>query len=169
MIADNIKARLTKYYSKKRRAVFCELGLVKDGKCRADLFVLAMNGHVVVVECKSTVADFRADHKKKLSFIDYCNQAYYAMPESVYVRVKALIPKGVGCFIMDETGSYLRKVTKAMNMELDSSISHNLAIRGAFRNADNSNRKNKRAQVSEQETRSETSTPKHKRRHRAFS
>lgn len=153
-IADNIKARVARYYVKKRRAIFFELGLLRMGRLRADIFVLAMNGHVVVVECKSSVADYRGDAKKKLSYLDYSNQFYYAMPEAVYLKVRETIPAGVGTFIMDDTGTKLRKVMKARNRELPPEVSVNLAIRAAFRNGDLCKRKNTRVQADTPETKS---------------
>jgi hypothetical protein len=145
-IADNIKARVARYYIQKRRAIFYELGLLKSGRLRADVFVLAMNGHIVVVEVKSSVADYKRDASKKLSYFDYSNQFYYAMPEKVYLKIKDTLPDGAGTFVMDDTGTRIRKVRKSRNRVLAPEIVHSLALRAAFRNGDFCNRKNKRVQ-----------------------
>ena len=78
LIADVIKATIAKRYKAKHRAVFFEIGVVSGGKLRADVLALAMNGHVVIVEVKSSVADFRTD-KKMEGYLPYCNQFYLAV------------------------------------------------------------------------------------------
>ena len=167
-LADNIKARVARYYMKKRRIVYYELGLLARGRLRADVFVLAMTGHVVVVECKSSVADYRGDAKKKLSYLDFSNQFYYAMPESVYLKVKDTIQVGVGTFVMDETGTKLRKVMKARNRVLPHEVSYNLAIRAAFRNGDTNTRKNTKVQAEPADTATAPSRRKSARRARTL-
>jgi len=144
MIADNIKTRIAQYYKKKKRVIFPELGLLRRGRLRADLLVLAMTGHIVIVEVKSSVSDYKADARKKGSYLEYCNQFYYAMPEPVYLKVVETITEGIGVFIMSEDGTKLRKVTPAKNRELKNEVKLSLAIRAAFRNAPDTTRKNKR-------------------------
>lgn len=48
-IALAAKAAIAKRYKKLKRAVYHEIGLNKEGRLRADVFVLAMNGHIVIV------------------------------------------------------------------------------------------------------------------------
>lgn len=144
-IADFLKKRVANYYKRKRRVCYAELGLNRGGKLRADMFILAMTGHIVIVEVKSSVADFKSDSKWHL-YRDYCHQFYFAFTKPVYAKVKDSIPPGVGVFVFDpEDGRLKPKVLRAKHFDLDSEIQRNLFIRAAFRNADNSNRKNKRA------------------------
>lgn len=145
LLSDVIKRAIAKRFKKKRRAVYYELGLNAGGRLRADVLALAMNGHVVIVEVKSSVADFRTD-KKMAGYLDYCNQFYLAMPKPVYLKVKDKIdiPRA-GVFIMSEDGAKIIKVLRSKNCELDDEIVHSLAIRAAFRNSDTNNRKNVRA------------------------
>ncbi len=49
-IADSIKRQIAIYFKKKMRAVYFEIGLLKGGQLRADVLVLAMNGHLVILE-----------------------------------------------------------------------------------------------------------------------
>jgi hypothetical protein len=141
--ADSLKARVVNYYKKKHRVAFYELGLNKGGRLRADVFILAMSGHIVIVEVKSSVADWRADFKIG-NYAAYCNQLYAAFYRPVYEKVKAEIPKGIGVFIFDETdGRRKPTILRAANNELDLDTRNNLLVRAAFRNADNCNRKNK--------------------------
>jgi hypothetical protein len=145
LLSDVIKRTIAKRFKRKRRAVYFELGLNRKGQLRADVFVLAMNGHVVVVEVKSSVADFRAD-KKMAGYLDYCNQFYLAVPESVYAKIQnRFTPAGAGVFILSDDGKSIVKVKAARNRDLDEDVVFNLAVRAAFRNSDTNNRKNVRA------------------------
>lgn len=142
-IADTLKKRVAHYYSRKHRVAFAELGLNKQGRLRADVFILAMTGHMVIVEVKSSVADWRADFKL-LSYVPYCNQLYVAMYKPVYDKVKDEIPRGVGAFVFDPNDGRRAPVVKAAKSnDMDPDVKQNLLVRAAFRNADNCNRKNK--------------------------
>jgi len=145
-VADRIKKRVATYYKRKKRTCFYELGLNKGGKLRADVFVLAMSGHIVVVEVKSSVADFRSFPDKASSYAQYCNQLYVAVEKPVYTKIKDDIPKGVGVFVFDpEDGRTKPRILKAKHSDLEPYVQRNLFIRAAFRNSDTTNRKNKRA------------------------
>lgn len=143
--ADYLKKRVASYYKRKHRVCFFELGVNSGGRLRADVFVLAMTGHIVIVEIKSSVADFRSD-KKWQNYQSYCNQFYFAFTKPVYEKVKDSIPKGVGVFIFDPDDGRLKpRILRARNFDLEPDTQRNLFIRAAFRNSDTSNRKNKRA------------------------
>ncbi len=143
--ADAIKRSVARYFNKKRRAVYYEIGLNKGGRLRADVLVLAMNGHVVIVEVKSSKQDFLTD-KKMEGYLDYCNQFYLAIPSTVYKKVKDRFDiEGAGVFLMSDDGTKIEKVLRAKNYDIEQSVSYNLAIRAAFRNSDTNNRKNVRA------------------------
>lgn len=72
-----------------------ELPLV-NGR-RADIVSIAPDGAIHIVEVKSCLADFRADHKWQ-DYLDYCDRFYFAvdgnMPEGV-------IPEDAGLIIAD--------------------------------------------------------------------
>jgi hypothetical protein len=145
-LADLLKKGVANYYRRKRRVCYFELGLNRGGKLRADVFVLAMSGHIVVVEVKSCVADFSTFPAKAESYQQHCNQLYLAVTRAVYLKVKERIPKGVGVFIFNPEDWRTRpRLIRATSTELDADVKQNLFIRAAFRNADTSNRKNKRA------------------------
>ena len=141
-IADAIKLRVARYYAAKMRMCFFELGLCSGGRLRADVLALAMNGWIVIVEVKSSVADFRADKKMHL-YEQWANQAYVAMPESVYLKVKEKILPDWGVFIMSEDGSVLKKVLGAKSYSIEEEDTRNILIRAAFRSADTNKTKNK--------------------------
>jgi hypothetical protein len=143
-IADALKRRVAMYYRRKKRVSFFELGLQRNGKLRADVFVLAMTGHIVVVECKSSVADFKSFPDKAAAYAEHCNQLYLAVYKPLYEKIKDRIPKGVGCFIFDPDDARRKPtVKKAFNKELADDVQRNLFIRAAFRNSDTTNRKHK--------------------------
>ena len=145
--ADWLKKRVATYYKRKKRVCFFELGLNRGGKLRADVFVLAMTGHVVIVEVKSSVADFRTGvHKWVGGYMPLCNQFYCAVTKKVFAKIKDDIPKGVGVFVFDEEDARRKpKVKRAQHRDLDQEVARSLFIRAAFRNSDTTNRKNKRA------------------------
>lgn len=144
--ADRIKKLVANYFKRKKRVCFYELGLNRGGKLRADVFVLAMTGHTVVVEVKSSVADFKSFPDKAASYAEFCNQLYLAVEKPLYRKIKDRIPAGVGVFVFDEEdGRKKPRVMRARNRELDPEVAKSLLIRAAFRNSDTTNRKNKRA------------------------
>jgi hypothetical protein len=143
-VADTLKKRIAVFYKRKKRVSFFELGINKRGRLRADVFVLAMSGHIVIVECKSSVADFKSFPAKANDYAAHCNQLYLAVMKPLYPKIKDQIPEGVGCFIFDpDDGRKSPVVKRAKNRELLYETQRNLFIRAAFRNSDTTNRKNK--------------------------
>jgi len=141
-LSEAIKLRIARYYVQKMRACFFELGLCGGGRLRADIFVLAMNGHTVIVEVKSSLADFRADKKMHL-YEPYACQAYCAMPGSVYLKVKDKILTGWGVFVMSENGHAIQEVKRATNYDLAPGVVNDLWVRAVFRSADTNGSKSK--------------------------
>lgn len=141
-ISDRIKSQVGKYLKQKRRATYFELGLCKHGRLRADVFSISMSGHVVIVEVKSSVQDFKSDKKFHL-YVEYANKLYFAMPNTVYDKVKDQIPKNIGVFIMTSDGEHIQQVKGAKEKEISKEIVFNLAIRAAFR-TQSSTSKNKK-------------------------
>ena len=58
------------------QAVLSELSLA-NGR-RADLTAVDHHGRITIVEIKSSLADFRADHKWR-DYLDYCDFFYFAV------------------------------------------------------------------------------------------
>jgi hypothetical protein len=68
---------------------------------RADIVALSADGNVVIVEIKSSVADFRTD----LKWPDYrlhCDRLYFAIPDDMPVE---LLPPDAGLIIADAYGA----------------------------------------------------------------
>lgn len=134
-VANKVKAAVAKKYVKARRVVYHEIGLKAWGKLRADLLVVSMKGEFIVVEVKSSVADFVND-KKCDRYLKYCHKLYFAMPAEVWgkLRDRVKFPPQVGVMVLDEYGD-VRIVKSARRVEIDPEILLTLAIRIAYRSA----------------------------------
>jgi len=64
---------------------------------RADILSLGKTGELVIVEIKSSVADFRADHKWT-TYRDFSDRLYFAVPNDF---PRALIPDECGLMVAD--------------------------------------------------------------------
>ncbi len=68
---------------------------------RTDVTALAPNGEIWVVECKSSVADFRSDSKWE-GYLDWCDRFFFAAPPDL---PDDLLPDGHGLMIADGYGA----------------------------------------------------------------
>jgi hypothetical protein len=68
---------------------------------RADVLALGKSGDLVIVEIKSTVADFRAD-RKWTAYRDYADRLYFAVPSGF---PSVLIPEECGLMVADAFGA----------------------------------------------------------------
>jgi hypothetical protein len=73
-----------------------------DGR-RADILALGKSGELVIVEIKSSVADFRAD-RKWTAYRDFSDRLYFAVPNDF---PRALIPEECGLIVADRFGAAL--------------------------------------------------------------
>ena len=70
--------------------------ILKTGR-RADIMAVDAQGGITIVEVKSSVADFRADHKWP-DYTAFCDRYYFAVPEGFPL---ALIPPPWGLIVAD--------------------------------------------------------------------
>lgn len=68
---------------------------------RADVVALGKTGDLVIVEVKTSVADFRADHKWT-AYRDFSDRFYFAVPNSF---PQPLIPDECGLMVADAFGA----------------------------------------------------------------
>ncbi|MEC4594988.1 MULTISPECIES: MmcB family DNA repair protein [Nitrospirillum] len=68
---------------------------------RADILALAGDGTVTIIEIKSSVADFRADHKWG-DYLEFCDRFYFAVGEDF---PQELIPEECGLIVADGYGA----------------------------------------------------------------
>lgn len=64
---------------------------------RADILALGRSGDLIIIEIKSSVADFRADHKW-IEYRDFADRFYFAVPGTFPA---ALIPEDCGLIVAD--------------------------------------------------------------------
>lgn len=145
MDAQQIKQVVTKYWTKKRWAVHHEVGLCKGGRLRADVLAISMGSKIVVIEVKSSVADFKAD-KKWHKYLEFADQFYFCFAAETWLKVRHLIPKGVGVFIVTPLGK-AKIVQRSRFTEVKTAIRLNVITRMAYRSADKTlhERKSKKA------------------------
>lgn len=74
---------------------------------RADLLALDGRGQFLLVEVKSSVADFRADGKWP-DYLEFCDFFYFAVPADF---PRALLPAEPGLLIADSYGAALERET----------------------------------------------------------
>jgi len=70
---------------------------------RADLLALGSDGVLLIVEVKSSVADFRSDRKWS-EYRDYCDRLSFAVPAEF---PKTLIPDDCGLIVADPFGAMI--------------------------------------------------------------
>jgi len=64
---------------------------------RADILALGRGGDLVIIEIKSSIADFRAD-RKWVQYRDFADRFYFAVPKTFPA---ALIPEDCGLIVAD--------------------------------------------------------------------
>jgi hypothetical protein len=70
---------------------------------RADILGLGKTGDIVIVEIKSSIADFRAD-RKWVIYRDFADRLYFAVPNHF---PQVLIPEECGLMVADPFGAAL--------------------------------------------------------------
>ncbi len=68
---------------------------------RADIVALAGDATIVIVEIKSSIADFRADAKWQ-DYRAHCDRLYFAIPDAVPA---AIMPEDAGLIVADAFGA----------------------------------------------------------------
>ena len=79
-----------------------------DGR-RADVVALHADGTLLIVEIKSSVADFRADRKWR-DYAAHCDRLYFAIPAEVPV---AIMPAEAGLIVADSYGAEILREPEA--------------------------------------------------------
>ena len=83
----------------------CALEITLRSGRRADILAIGSTGEILIVEVKSSVADFQAD-KKWTEYRNYCERLLFAVDQNFPVE---LIPIHVGLIVCDEySGAIIR-------------------------------------------------------------
>lgn len=106
MIARGVRRMLrTRGYS-----TLTELSLL-DGR-RADIVALHADGSVLIVEIKSSVADFRADHKWR-DYANHCDRLYFGIHAAIPASI---IPMEAGLIVADSYGAEVLREPERQRM-----------------------------------------------------
>lgn len=90
---------VTRAFAQRGFACLAEFALA-NGR-RADILALGRDGDLVIIEIKSSVADFRSDRKWP-EYRDYCDRLCFAVPEGFPLE---LIPEDCGLIKADGFGA----------------------------------------------------------------
>lgn len=82
-----------------------------DGR-RADIFAVARDGQITIVEVKSSIDDWRVDEKWP-DYLGWCDQLYFAVPVDF---PQPLIPVEVGLIVADAYGGELLRAASRRPM-----------------------------------------------------
>jgi len=107
---------------------------------RVDLVGLNKSGKLVVAEVKSSLSDFRNDHKWR-EYLTYCHAFYFAVDTRFPVellREENSLPETTGIIVADRYGGeILRQASeRKMNPARAKSMVHKMARAGAMRLAE---------------------------------
>ena len=84
----------------------------------ADIIVLTRAGYIYEVEIKTSLADLKADFKKKRFHNDSrIKYMWYAIPKNLFEKAESLIPEWAGIFVIKPRQG--RKQTKEESKELE--------------------------------------------------
>lgn len=111
-----------------------EVGVLPWGKRRVDILCLNTKRHLVAIEVKQSIQDFRND-RKWTQYLPYCAQFYFAFPHDLWSNYEDEIrelPKEAGIIILESNG--LARVIRKCNIrDMDSSIKRDLITKLAWR------------------------------------
>ncbi len=124
------------YWIEKRFSCHAEIGLMKRGSLRADVFALNTKGETVICEIKSSWPDFSTD-KKWHKYSRYADKFFFAVSEHMYEKYgerlyEAVKESGAGVLIIMSYGKVYVK-HRAKKNEVRKSISRRMLTRCAWR------------------------------------
>lgn len=145
-VADRLKDAASSYFLHKGFSCFHEIGVNSWGKLRADVLCLDLRAKIVLVEIKSSVADYSTD-KKWRTYLEYSNRMYFCFSMPVYEKLKDRLKAdlkgtGVGVLVLDPKSGYLEVKQTARYRKMAGKTKRDLVIRMAWRSGDS--RRNKR-------------------------
>lgn len=101
--AKTIRKEVTKFLTRKGLSCHYEVGLNKWGKLRADILSFNYKDKMIVVEVKSSLADYKTD-KKWQDYLKFSTQFYFAF-DSDFPLTKEIIKEikstGAGILVVD--------------------------------------------------------------------
>ena len=95
-----------------------------DGR-RADVVALAGDGALLIVEIKSSVADFRADQKWR-EYAAHCDRLYFAISDTM---PREIMPDEAGLIVADRYGAEIVREAEAQDDRPGDAPRGNAALR----------------------------------------
>jgi hypothetical protein len=136
-IASALKEASANMFFRYRYSMSYEVGLQAWGSRRADVIGNKISGDIVLIEVKSSVADFRGDSKFH-EYQKFCDRMYLSFTKEVALKINkdkelmSRIPKRVGILILEDHG-YMRVVKKALIVPVETSLRISILARLAWR------------------------------------
>jgi hypothetical protein len=147
-VANTLKKAAAIHFSRKY-AVNFEVGLVRKGKRRADVYCFSMSMNTVIVEVKSCWADFTTDNKKEKwkTYLKYADQFYFLAPHKVAIRIVDELEAGIGVMYLCPRLGRLKVLQKSRKRPVADDIKWNMLMRCAYRGALHTKRNTKKQKV----------------------
>jgi hypothetical protein len=136
-IAQALKEASAYAFFRYNYSIAFEVGLQAWGSRRADVIGNKINGDLVIIEVKSSVADFRSDGKWH-EYLKYADRVYLAFDKATARKIrdnpelKARIPDRVGVMILEPYG-YMRVIKPAKRVSVDPALRLSILARLAWR------------------------------------
>jgi hypothetical protein len=72
---------------------------------RVDVIAVGADGEIIIVEIKTSVADYRAD-RKWTDYLEFCDRFYFAVPADFPF---GLLPEDCGLLVADDYGAVIQR------------------------------------------------------------
>ena len=142
MDASRICAAAIRYFTERGYACLAEFTLKTNR--RPDITCLGKNGEIIMVEIKSSVADFKSDHKWH-EYAEWADELYFAVGNEFPVeilpddtRCGVIITDGFDCYILREAP--VKKLAGARRNHLIKRLARTAMLRST-RDDDGQNKK----------------------------
>ena len=123
--AELIKDEVVRYWAKKVYSCYKEVGLVRRGRLRADIFAFNMKRNFIICEVKSCWSDFSTDTKWH-KYLDHCHKMYICITEKLWSSkseefTERLKGTSVGVMVVSSSGVRVVRNAKARKGTLKNS------------------------------------------------
>lgn len=115
MEASRIFAAVTRYFTERGYGCLSEFTLKTNR--RPDITCLGKDGEIIMIEVKSSIADFRADQKWH-DYIEWADQFYFAVDDDFPLEI---LPDETRCGVIITDGFDCHKIRNAPVEKLASS------------------------------------------------
>lgn len=145
-IAAALKDAAAFYLLRNGFSVVFELGVMPWGARRADIVANKISGKIVILEVKSSVADFRTD-KKWRDYLQWCDKFLFCMTEDVFEKLKDELPDEAGVICLSATTGFAYMAKRCGVHDLDDENRLSVLARIAWRQGDLSKRTHRAKRV----------------------